>query len=175
MHSKAVLIFIFLLAPLIGNAGFYYKQNARRVCSGALVLSNPENDPGTFSNYTKESLTKDIQRDKTAISQKHLDAYSFAFGMLGLVAVAAMIVFWGSGVLAICVSATLAVLLGLAALGTGYIDAYNHHNTWMCGTGFTLGIVESLPVLLVGGLFFGAVEIMRFAFRRRHQGKKAES
>ena len=89
--------------------------------------------------------------------------------MGGLLSVGAVIAFWLTSLAGVIVAAAFVLILGMAALGTGYISAYNHNENTLGLTGFIFGMVESLPVLLVGGLLVSIYEIGRFVFRRKHK------
>ena len=182
MRYKTLVIFLLAILPLQARAGFYVKKCRPQANT---IIFPYINQTKTHSFACERTA---IVRGKTTNTLSDLDysVLSFLLAMAGLAAVAIMIAFWSTSIIGVCVAAVCVTILGLGALGSAYMSfggTHHHHihneisaikpphrkGGWLAGIGFMLGIVESLPVLLLGGLFVSIFQIVRFAFRRKYK------
>ena len=181
-----ITIFLFiavLLLPIYAAAGFKIKQPIPTSCSNQAVHTVAEAEHSAFYCYSKQAGLDD-GKSNIGASDKQLGTWSLLLAMGGLVSLGIMIAFLPTSMLGVCIAGGMMLILGLGALGTGYMSAGGPHHTHhsdiraththkkegtLAGIGFTLGMIESLPILLVGGLFVGIFEIGRFVFRKRHK------
>ena len=169
MYNKTLFFLLFLLLPLFAEAGFPIGKGTVVRSSGTTISASPREHMGGYYRYTKRSKSDDAQITEANTAHKNLNTISFLLAVGGLLAIGAIIAFWLTSLAGVIAAAALVLLLGMGALGTGYISAYNHNENTLGLAGFIIGMVESLPVILVGGLLVSIYEIGRFVFRRKHK------
>ncbi len=182
MYHKTLALVLLALLPLYASAGFYAGKAMAGTNTTINVNANKADALSPAPNYPMLSPAT-MPKSWTDLDYGIL---SFAFALAGLTAAGIMLALWSTSIVGACLSAAGVLILGLGALGTGYMSfggTHHHHihddirpgkpvhrrGATLAGIGFTLGIIESLPVLLVGGLFVSIFEIGRFVFRRKHK------
>ncbi len=182
MYHKTLIILLLALLPLYASAGFYVKKRALEANSGITVNTRKADALSQARNNTILSQAT-MPKSWTDLDYGIL---SFTFALAGLAAAGIMIALWSTSIVGVCFAAAGMLILGLGAVGTGYMSfggAHHHHihdnistgktihrrGATLAGIGFAFGIIESLPVLLVGGLFVSIFETGRFLFRKKHK------
>ena len=173
MYGKAFTFVLLLLLPLFAAAGFHISASIGAKSSRDSISSSSTDHPSGFYHYSKRSSSTDYQTtDHTA--QRNLNTISFLLAIAGLLSLAAVIAFWLTSLAGVIAAGALVLIFGMTALGTGYIEAYNKHQNTLGGIGFITGMIEALPVILIGGLFVSIFEIGRFVFKRKNKRKQAD-
>jgi hypothetical protein len=172
MNGKAFTFILLLLLQLFADAGFHINKGVGAKNGRNSSLSSSTARPSGVYHYSKRSSSTDHQSTDRA-TQRNLNTISFLLAMAGLLSLAAVIVLWLTSLAGVIAAGALVLIFGMAALGTGYIEAYNKHQNTLGGIGFITGMIEALPVILIGGLFVSIYEIGRFVFRRKRKDKQA--
>ncbi len=155
------LIILLLLLPVYVHAGFYVKRVA--YSSGIVISSGQEQDTTTVRRHSI------IAGHKNA--KKPLPVLAFLLGIAGLGAVGVLIALWSTSVIGVYIAASLILVFGIPALILGYASVVSDKHTVLGTIGYALGIIESLPVILVGSLIFSIISIGGFVFRKRKKKK----
>ncbi len=166
---KALALVVLLMLPLVSEAGFPLTAKTVGVPAAVSTASARQDGPMCAARYTKGSTPVNILSNEEHVKNNHISTLSFLLALGGLLSICAAIIFLPASLTGALVMSAIAMLFGLSALGTGYVAVAHKHQTTLGTIGFFTGMVEALPLLLVGGFFVSVWEIGRFVFRKRHK------